>query len=100
MVKLLTISPTGAPGKKEYVWNQFRDGEYVAIGWLYDHDLTGKSIDEITSLIMEQGYSNEASAIDSFTKLLLLDIGDYVAVNNVSHGLFGIGEIARAVYPR
>lgn len=93
MVKFLAVSPTGAPGKKEYAWNQFRDGEYVAIGWLNEYNLEGKSIDEITSLIMNQEYSNEANVVNSFTKFLSLDIGDYVAVNNVNHGLFGIGEI-------
>lgn len=93
MPRFITISPTHIPGKKEYAWNRFRSGKYIAIGWLRDHDLTGKSIDEVILLIREQGYGNEAGAIDAFTKLLALEEGDYVAVNNTNAGLFGIGVI-------
>ncbi len=93
MAKFLTISPTHVPGKKEFAWKQFRDGNYVAIGWLEDTDLTGKTLSQIISLIKEQKYSNESSAIDAFTKFLALDNGDYVAVNNTASGLFGIGRI-------
>ena len=94
MPKFMTISPTHVPGKKEYAWNKFRDGNYVAIGWLHEYDLTGKSLDEVITLIREQNYDNEASGIDAFTKFLALDIGDYVAVNNTNDGLFGIGVIS------
>jgi hypothetical protein len=89
----LTISPTHVPGKKEFAWKEFLKGEYVAIGWLEDHDLTGKNIDEIIDLIRMENYDNEASAIDSFTKFLALDIGDYVGVNNTNSGLFGVGVV-------
>jgi hypothetical protein len=58
------------------------------MGWLPDVDLTGKSIEEVISIIRA-----EAGAIGSFTKFLSLDVGDYVAVNNTNHGLFGIGVI-------
>lgn len=94
MPKFLTISPTHVPGRKEYAWNEFRSGEYVAIGWLSDYDLTGKSLEEVISLIRKQGYDNEASAIDAFTKFLALNVGDYVAVNNTNDGLFGVGTIS------
>jgi Holliday junction resolvase-like predicted endonuclease len=94
MPKFMTVSPTHVPGKKEYAWNKFRDGNYVAIGWLHDYDLTGKSLDEVIALIREQNYDNEASGIDAFTKFLALEIGDYVAVNNTNDGLFGIGVIS------
>jgi hypothetical protein len=93
MPKFLTISPTHVPGKKEYAWNKFRTGEYVAIGWLEDEDLTGKTIQEVTLLIQKKHYDNEASAIDAFTKFLTLNIGDYVAVNNTNSGLFGVGIV-------
>jgi hypothetical protein len=92
--KFLTISPTHAPGKKEEAWNRFFSGKYVAIGWLEDHDLTGKSIQKVISLIQKEAYDNEASAIDAFTKFLSLNNGDYVAVNNTNDGLFGIGTIS------
>ncbi len=92
--RFVTISPTAVPGKKEYAWNNFRSGGYIAIGWLGDHDLTGKTIDEVISLIREQEYDNEASAIDAFSKLLSLEVGDYVAVNNTNAGLFGIGIVS------
>lgn len=94
MPRFMTISPTHVPGLKEYAWNKFRSGKYVSIGWLWDYDLTGKSIDEVISLIREQRYENEASAIDAFTKFLTLEVGDYVAVNNTNAGLFGIGIIS------
>ena len=66
MPKFLTISPTGAPGKKQFAWNNFRIGGYVAIGWLSDTDLTGKTMDEVEVLIRKKQYSNESSAIESF----------------------------------
>jgi len=72
----------------------FRSGGYVAIGWLGDHDLTGKTLDEVISLIRKRRYENEASAIDAFTKFLTLEDGDYVSVNNTNAGLFGIDVIA------
>lgn len=90
----MTISPTHVSGRKEYAWNNFRSGGYVAIGWLSDYDLTGKSLDEVISLIREEIYDNEASAIDAFTKFLTLEVGDYVAVNNTNAGVFGIGVIS------
>lgn len=93
MPKFLTISPTHIPGMKEYAWKKFLSGGYVAIGWLTDDNLEGKSIDDVISLIRKRGYDNEANAIDAFQKFLKLDIGDYVAVNNVNDGLFGIGII-------
>ncbi len=43
-------------------WERFRDGHYVAIGWLDEVDLTGKSINEITELIRREKYDNEAAA--------------------------------------
>ena len=76
MPKFTTISPTHIPGMKEYAWERFRDGKYVAIGWLEENDLTGKSIEEIVALIREQQYTNEASAISSFERFLSLDDGD------------------------
>ena len=90
----MTVSPTHVPGKKEYAWNQFCEGGYIAIGWLSVHDLSQESIEEIISLIREQEYDNEANAIEAFTKFLTLEVGDYVAVNNTNAGLFGIGVIS------
>jgi len=89
----MTISPTHFPGLKEYAWNQFRSGGYISIGWLWENNLTGKSIDEVILLIRDQEYESEASAIDAFTKFLTLEVGDYVAVNNTNAGLFGIGIV-------
>jgi hypothetical protein len=93
MPKFTTISPTHIAGQKPRAWERFRDGRYVAIGWLNDVDLTGKSIDEIADLIRRQEYDNEAAAIQSFERFLSLEPGDYVAVNNTNHGLFGVGII-------
>ena len=93
MPQFTTISPTHVPGKKEYAWQQFLKGGYVAIGWLHDDDVTGKKMHEIEDLIRPHNYENEVSAIESFRKFLSLSPGDYVAVNNVNKGLFGVGEI-------
>jgi Holliday junction resolvase-like predicted endonuclease len=60
---------------------------------LHDFDLTGKSLDEVIRLIRQQQYDNESSAIKSFQSFLALRPGDYIAVNNTNHGLFGVGEI-------
>ena len=95
MPRFMTISPTHIPGKKEYAWNNFLSGKYIAIGWMHD-DLTGKSIDEVASIIRAKKYENESSAISSFTKFLSLNVGDYVAVNNAYFGLFGIGVVTSA----
>lgn len=93
MPQFTTISPTHVPGKKEYAWQKFLSGGYVAIGWLGDKDLTGKKIEEVEELIRKEKYENEASAIQSYRKFLSLKVGDYVAVNNVGYGLFGVGQI-------
>ena len=93
MPNFTTISPTHISGQKPAAWERFRDGHYVAIGWLEDVDLTNKSMDEITELIRERKYQNEAAAFQSFERFLSLKPGDYVAVNNTNHGLFGIGKI-------
>jgi hypothetical protein len=91
----MTISPTHIPGKKEYAWKNFLSGGYVAIGFMHG-DLTGKTLDEVISIIRLEKCENEASAIESFTKFLSLNVGDYVAVNNTNHGLFGIGVVTSA----
>ncbi len=94
MPQFTTISPTHVNGQKRIAWERFRDGHYVAIGWLNDVDLTGKPIEEITNLIRQRDYANEAAAIQSFERFLSLRPGDYIAVNNTNAGLFGIGKIA------
>ena len=92
MPKFLTISPTHVPGKKPYAWDKFKNGGYVAIGWLSE-DFTGKSIGEIEALLRGRNYDDEESAIASFRKFMSLSVGDYIAVPNVNFGIFGIGQI-------
>lgn len=91
--KFLTISPTHEPGKKEYAWEKFRDGKYVAIGWLHDTDLTGKTEQQIEELLWKAHPNEAQTASEAFKKFLALDIGDYVAVNNTNAGLFGVGRV-------
>jgi len=93
MPQFTTISPTHIKGQKRAAWERCRDGRYVAIGWLEDVNLTGKSIVDVTRLIKERNYSNEAAAIQSFERFFQLKPGDYVAINNVNHGLYGVGLI-------
>lgn len=90
MPKFTTISPTHIPGKKEYAWRNFLKGGYIAIGWIGDVDLTGKSSDEVESVIRSRDYDNEESAVQSFKRFLSLSEGDYVAVTNNNHGIFGV----------
>jgi predicted Mrr-cat superfamily restriction endonuclease len=96
MAQFTTISPTHVAGKKEYAWQNFLKGRYVAIGWLEDTDLTGKSIGEIEGLL-EDVYPDRpdrvAHATHVFEKFLTLERGDYVAVPNVAWGLFGVGMV-------
>jgi hypothetical protein len=93
MPKFTTVSPTHIAGKKHYAWEGFRDGGYVAIGWLQEFDLSGMSKDAILELIRREEYYNESEAIHSFDGFLALEVNDYVAVNNVNHGLFGVGLV-------
>jgi len=93
MPQFTTISPTHIAGQKPAAWERFRDGHYIAIGWLEDVDLTKKLIDDISELVREREYDNEAAAIQSFDRFFSLNVGDYVAVNNTNHGLFGVGKI-------
>ena len=93
MPKFTTISPTHIEGKKRYAWERFQEGGYVAIGWLQHTDLSGKTIDEIVDLIRADEPDNESTPIEAFKRFLSLDRGDYVAVNNTNHGLFGVGII-------
>lgn len=93
-MKFLTISPTHVPGKKEYAWNRFYEGGYIAIGWISGEDMNQKTLEQVISILRDQEYDNEANAIDAFDKFLTLEIGDYVAVNNTNDGLFGIGIVS------
>jgi len=96
-----TISPTCEPGGKPAAWERFRDGGYIAIGWCYDTDLTGRSIEEILRLVPGTSGNDrdEKDGIHSFPNFWELcqrgavGSGDYVAVKNVNHGLFGVGLI-------
>lgn len=97
MPGFITISPTHLEGKKEYAWKNFLSGGYIAIGWMHD-DLTNKTLEEIFSIIRKHKFDNEVYAIESFKKFLSLKIGDYVAVNNVNAGLFGVGTVTSNYY--
>jgi type I restriction and modification enzyme subunit R-like protein len=100
MPQFTTISPTHEPGKKEYAWQRFLKGGYVAIGWQHEIDLTGKSLDEIEKLLAIE-YPDEpetiARASRGYERFLSLRDGDYVAVPNVNFGIFGVG-IVRSGY--
>ncbi len=101
MPRFTTISPTCQPGGKPAAWGRFRDGGYIAIGWCYDTDLTGMSIEQILRLIPGTSANDrdERDGLHSFPIFWELcqrgavGSGDYVAVKNVNHGLFGVGII-------
>src|ERR1700683_1438681 len=96
MPQFTTISPTDVAGEKEYTWQNFLKGGYVAIGWLNHTDLTGKTVEEIEKLL-EDDYPDEpervSHATHTFERFLNLEAGDYVAIPNVSYVLFGAGII-------
>lgn len=71
MPRYTTISPTHVTGEKEYAWNNFLKGEYIAIGWMHV-DLTGKSIEEVISIIREQ--ESEFSTIKNGDRVDALDV--------------------------
>ncbi len=52
-----TMSPTCEKGGKPAAWELFHTGDYIAIGWCYDTDLTGKSMEEIRPLVRETAYN-------------------------------------------
>ena len=97
MPQFLTVSPTHIPKMKKIAWERFRDGGYVAIGFKHI-DMSGVTPDEVEEAVKDRGYENEANAIDCFRKFLSLEPGDYVAVNNTNHGLFGIGVVTRGYH--
>ena len=95
MPKFLIISPTHVSGKKRYAWKQFKENNYIALGWM-DVDLTNKSMDEVKDVIYKSNEvpeNKKSDAIKHFKKFLSLKKGDYVGVKNTIDGLFGIGKI-------
>jgi hypothetical protein len=99
-----TVSPTCQRGGKPQAWRRFRLGKYIAIGWCYDNNLAGMTWEEIRPIVIRtsvpsENASDERDGLHSFPIFLELcrrgseGRGDYVAVKNVNHGLFGIGII-------
>lgn len=96
MPKFTTVTSTHVTGQQKAAWERFRDGRYVAIGWLHETDLTGKSLEEINRLIRdeyEDDPGEQRKAVESFERFLSLKRGDYVGVKYVNNGLFGVGTI-------
>jgi hypothetical protein len=100
MPQFTTISPTCKLGGKPDAWELFRAGGYVAIGWCYATDLTGWTTEEILAEIEDGDYSHydRQDGLYSFPRFMKLRKGDYVAVNNANHGLFGVGRIKTGKY--
>lgn len=96
-----TISPTCEAGGKPAAWERFRTGGYIAVGWCYETDLTGRSIDEILGLIPGTSSTERDEQDGRHSFPIFWDLcqrgaagcGDFVAVKNVNHGLFGVGII-------
>ena len=102
MPKFATISPTHIPNKKKFAWENFKNGNYVAIGSKLSVDLTGKTMEEVAHLIRsassydQKDYDKRIREYEDF--IFNLNIGDYVAVKNVNYGLFGIGIVTSEYY--
>ncbi len=84
------ISPTHIPKQKDIAWESFWDKNIAAIGWdIGDH--AKRSWNEIEMEIKSREYENQEEAIDSHKLFSEIVAGDLIAINNVNHGLFGIG---------
>ncbi|MEX1026862.1 MAG: hypothetical protein WD049_02475 [Candidatus Paceibacterota bacterium] len=101
MPRFTTISPTCCPGGKPDGWDRFRKGGYIAIGWCYETDLTGMSIDEILPLLPGTSASDRDQRDGEHSFPIFWELcargaagaGDYIAVRNTNDGLFGVGII-------
>lgn len=101
MPKFATISPTHISGKKKFAWENFKEGAYIAIGSKLPVDLSKKTTKEINKLIISvSSYKStiQKKRMKEYQDFFALATGDYVAVNNVNHGLFGIGVIDSGYY--
>lgn len=93
MPRFVTISPTDISGKKTYAWENFLNGNYVALGW-YHKDFSNLSLDRIITDIKQENLGKKESlAIAAHATFFRIEVGDIIAVNNVNHFLFGIGKI-------
>lgn len=86
---------------RNHMLGNFLSGRYVALGWLHDIDLRDGNgyiipMEDIIRLIKQRKYRDEKKAIYAHTQFYKLEPNDYVAVNNVNHGLFGVGRIKSA----
>jgi len=82
MPKFMTISPTHVPGMKEYAWKKFLAGSYIAIGWI-NQDLTGKTLEEIISIISEK---KDVLFLENFRLVIPNELGLKVIVELSKHG--------------
>lgn len=102
MPKFAVISPTHIEGMKEYAWENFRNGGYIAMGSIICQDLSGKSLEEVYELIENcPRYDTKRKRTrkkEDYRKFLSLEPGDIVAVNKAWCGLFGIGIITSNYY--
>jgi hypothetical protein len=89
-----TISPTHVKGAKPEAWKHFREGGYVAVGWLEDTDLSNMSDEKIRqTLEAAQLEKPKIPMVELVDFVNHLRVGDLVAVNNINHSFFGIGEV-------
>lgn len=96
MPRFAVISPTHIPGKKKEAWENFKDGNYIAMVSRIKEDLSGKSMEEILEIVKKiPRYSGRelTKRIKEYQIFFSLKTGDYIAVNNTNDGLFGIGVI-------
>jgi hypothetical protein len=94
MPRFVTISPTHIGGHKRKTWDRFRTGNYIAIGWLSDIDLSGWSDEAIVAEVEERredGWESARRHLPRFVNNLSID--DIVAVTNAGASILGIGKI-------
>lgn len=89
----ITISPTHVKGEKRYAWSNFKNGNYIAIGWNSTTDFTGWDIDAILKKLESEGWDNIAQASNAYSKFFKIKPGDIVGVTNSNHSLLGIGVV-------
>jgi hypothetical protein len=99
MPRFVTISPTHVAGEKRNTWARFRDGKYIAIGWLVDTDLSSWSREAISAELEKREEPSWRDGQHDLTRFVHdLEIGDMVAITNTNTSILGVGIITSDYY--
>jgi hypothetical protein len=108
MCQYVTVAPSSSNQKAAF--KRLVENECVALGWLSDSNLTGKTLSEVYALIDEQiaeevrlndkkeqetvsAKRNQDKVKRYFSRFLAIQPGMIVVVPNVNYGLHGVGRV-------